>query len=121
MNDSTDDFERRKCRALRRLGSDNPKCFACDVDDWRCLEAHHIAGKDYDGFTIVVCRNHHRLLSDAALDHPPASDGGDPFLTRIAKFLLGLADALGIVVEQLKAFARDLLTKASPAVSAAEA
>jgi hypothetical protein len=40
---------------------------------WRCLEVHHIAGRDFDNdATAILCRNCHRKLSDDLKDHPPA-------------------------------------------------
>ena len=112
MRDSSDDMERRKCRALRRLNSNDPKCFRCGEDDWRCLEAHHIAGERYDAMTVVVCRNCHRRLSDDQLDHPTPAAAADPQLTQIAHFMLGLADALAALIERLRAFAADLIDRA---------
>ena len=112
MNESNEDVERRRCRALRRLNSEEPKCCLCGEADWRCLEAHHLAGQAFDATTVVVCRNCHRRLSDDGLDHPAADDASDPLLTRIAHFLLGLADALAMLIERLRAFAADLIDRA---------
>jgi hypothetical protein len=65
------DFEKRKQRALQRLGSANPYCIICGESDWRCLELHHIGQEDFDASTSIVCRNCHRKASDAQMTHPP--------------------------------------------------
>ena len=63
---------RREQGARERLGPINPKhlkCLYCDVTDPLILEKHHIAGRRYDNDTVIVCRNHHRLLSNFQKDH----------------------------------------------------
>jgi hypothetical protein len=106
--------ERRKQKALERLGTTNPICVSCGEADWRCLEGHHIAGKDYDQTIAIVCRNCHRKLSDDQYDHPPANNAGAPLiLERIGRFLFGLADFLGLVVATLRGFGLALIELAS--------
>ena len=61
--------ERRKQRALERLGSNNPRCVVCGFDDPLALELHHIAGRSFDEEAVPVCRNCHRRLSDHQKDH----------------------------------------------------
>jgi hypothetical protein len=102
----------RKEKALRRLGTSNPRCCNCSEGDPRCLEEHHIAGCKYDPTTCIVCRNCHRKLSDAQRDHPHAIEDGGGFLEKIAHFLLGLADLLGLAAEKLREFAKRLIDEA---------
>jgi hypothetical protein len=113
MDDYEKEQERRKQKALERLGTNNPVCVLCGETDWRCLELHHIAGKPFDGALVIVCRNWHRKLSDMQKDHPqPASTPPDP-LERIGHFLLGLADLFALLVEKLHEFGQDLISRAS--------
>ena len=69
MSDFNFDRERRRQRALERLGTDDPCCAICAENDWRCLELHHIAGQAFDDTTMIVCRNCHRKLSDMQKEH----------------------------------------------------
>lgn len=106
--------ERRKQRALERLGSNDPRCLYCGEMDWRCLELHHIAGQAYGGECAIVCRNCHRKLSDTQKDHPPSMVGSEPvLLERIGHFLLGLADLLYMLVEKMREYGWILIEAAS--------
>jgi hypothetical protein len=92
-----------------RLGVDTPRCAHCGLDDVRCLEAHHIAGRKFDDPTVILCRNCHRILSDDQRDHPPPI-GDEPTLhERIAHFLKGLADLLALLVTKLHEFGDELI------------
>lgn len=107
-----DDYERRKQQRLRALRTPNPRCGTCPEDRWQTLELHHIAGKDHDDTLGILCRNCHRIASDAQRDHPPAQDSIDPYLEAIGRFLLGLADLLGLAVERLVEFGTILIERA---------
>lgn len=110
MNASDMDFERRKQRALHRLGTDDPHCMTCGEADWRCLELHHLAGRAYDEGTVILCRNCHRKLSD------PSENGGapahPPLLERIGHFLLGLAAVFLMLATKCKTSGNELLEAA---------
>ena len=104
--------ERRKQRALERLGSDKP-CVCCGEADWRCLEFHHIAGQKFGEEGAVVCRNCHRKLSDSQKDHPPALTGAQPaLLEQVAHFLFGLADLLEMLVGKMREYGLQLIEAA---------
>lgn len=103
-------MERRKQRALQRLGTDDPQCATCGEVDWRCLELHHIAGRAYDDGEVILCRNCHRKLSDPSENGDAPAD--PPLLERVGRFLLGLAALLLMVVAKLSAFGNDLLAAA---------
>ena len=45
MNELELKRERRRQRALERLGSNNPRCVICGCDDPLALELHHVAGR----------------------------------------------------------------------------
>ncbi len=79
----------------------------CGEDDWRCLERHHLAGRAYDGTTVILCRNCHRKQSDPSDNADAPSD--PPTLERIGRFLLGLAALFLMLAAKLKAFGEDLL------------
>jgi hypothetical protein len=87
--------EKRRQTTLERLGTNTPCCAECGETDWRCLELHHIAGRDFDAdATAILCRNCHRKLSDDQKDHPPLASSHPSQFDRIGHFLLGLADLL---------------------------
>lgn len=102
--------ERRRQRALQRLGTDDPQCATCGESDWRCLELHHIAGRAYDESTAVLCRNCHRKLSDPGDNRDAPAD--PPLLARAGQFLLGMAALLLMLAAKLKTFGNDLLAAA---------
>jgi hypothetical protein len=96
--------ERRRQRALERLGSNNPRCVTCGCDDPLALELHHLAGQSFGDDVAPVCRNCHRRLSDYRKDHAigQASPSGE--VEPIRRFLLGLADLFEMLVERLREF-----------------
>ncbi len=108
MNDHELNRERRRQRALERLGTNTPRCPLCGIDDPLALELHHIAGRDYDDELVPVCRNCHRLLSDRQKDHPPGNNRSASDPERIGHFLLGLADMFEMLVKRLREFAEKL-------------
>lgn len=106
--------ETRLQRAYERLGRRNPSCIFCGEDDPRVLEKHHIAGRAYEEHTVIVCRNHHRKLSDLQKDHPEKIADPPDALEIIAHFLLGLADLFEFLVQKFREFAAQLLERADP-------
>lgn len=100
--------ERRRQKALERLGTKNPRCISCPCDDPLALELHHIAGRSYDDELVAVCRNCHRTLSDWQKDHPASTNNPPSDPERIAHFLLGLADMFELLVKRLRKFAQKL-------------
>lgn len=103
-------MERKKQRALHRLGTDDPRCITCGEADWCCLELHHIAGRAYDDGTVILCRNCHRKLSDPSENSDAPAD--PPLLERVGRFLLGLAALLLMLAAKLKTFGDELLAAA---------
>ncbi|MGO9682251.1 MAG: hypothetical protein ACLPTZ_06600 [Beijerinckiaceae bacterium] len=108
MNDIELRRERRRQRALERLGSNNPRCVICGFDEPLALELHHLAGQAFGDDTVPVCRNCHRRLSDYQKDHAigQANPLGD--IEPIRRFLLGLADLCEMLVKRLRDFAAKL-------------
>lgn len=109
MNDFSLAAERRKQLRLEKLGTNDPRCATCGEADWRCMEAHHIAGRLFDDETVILCWNCHRKVSDDQKDHPHAHSDANALLEAIGHFLLGLADLLGIVVSRLHEFGSALI------------
>ena len=104
--------ERRRQRAIERLGNDNPACAACGENDPLTLELHHVAGRAFDAATVILCRNCHRKLSDAQKDHPNRiSEPPDP-LESVGHFLHGLAEMFELIVQKLREFAAQLIERA---------
>ena len=121
MNDQERKRETRRQAALDRLGTNDPRCIHCGETDWRCLEAHHVAGRAYDDFTSVECRNCHRKLSDPQKDHPPKIGEPPSLPEQVGHFLLGLADFFLLLVEQLRKFGGELIASALDASNDEEA
>lgn len=105
-------LEKRKQRRLGALGTNNPNCGICGEDDWRCMDAHHVADHKRDDAIVCICANCHRRVTDDQKDHPPFNPAADPTLDRIGHFLLGLADILRLIVEKLYAFGLTLIERA---------
>ena len=103
--------ERRRQRALERLGSQNPVCVICGETDWRCLELHHVAGKRFDTSTAIVCRNCHRKLSDQQKKHPDDLSANPDLLERLGHMLLGLADLFELLVQAFRTFGQELMSR----------
>ena len=104
--------ENRLQGARERLKVPNPKCAFCPENNPLVLEKHHVAGKGFHDDTVIVCRNHHRLLSDLQKDHPEKIYEQPADLEQIAHYLAGLADFFELLVKTLRKFAKPLTEKA---------
>lgn len=103
------DYETRYRKALERLGTDKPKCAHCDVTNPFCLQLHHIAGQANDSCTIILCHNHHAMITNSQKDHPlPVDDLLHP-ANRLGNIVLGIAELLLIAVEMLREAGRYLI------------
>lgn len=111
--------EIRKQRRLEKLGTNSPSCGTCGENDDRALEAHHVAGRNHDPATVIVCRNCHRKASDDQKDYPRMVADADPTMHSIGLFLLGLADLLKVAIEKLSEFGLLLMERARPAMGEA--
>jgi hypothetical protein len=112
-NTPTDDSERRKQGRLHKLGTNNPRCAECGNSDWRVIEEHHPAGQKNDELVVLVCANHHRILTDAQKDHLKTESNADDLLARIGNFLIGLADMLARILPRLYEFGEALIVLAN--------
>jgi hypothetical protein len=101
--------EARLQRMYERLGADSPRCIECGLADVRCLEAHHIAGRKYDEATVILCRNHHRILSDDQRDHPRLIGSEPTVHERVGHFLKGIADLFALLVAKLHQYGDELI------------
>jgi hypothetical protein len=110
--------ETRKQNRLEKLGTNEPRCKVCGESDWRCLEKHHIAGKDYDDDTATICRNCHRKLSDDQKDHPQKLEKKPDTLESIGHLLLGIADLFALLVDKLRECGEFLISSAKEMVVA---
>ena len=106
--------EARRQRALERLGTNHPRCARCGENDPLALELHHIAGRAFDGSTIILCRNCHRKLSDWQKDHPSPITEIPGAEEKIAHFLFGLADLFELLIDKCREFALELIERADP-------
>ena len=103
--------KKRERDAKRRLVSEQPRCACCGMEDWRCLEAHHIAGRALDPTTIILCRNCHRVVSDLQKDHPQKIKSSTCLDECLAHFLMGMADMFEVIIKKLREFAMQLLAR----------
>ena len=94
----------RMRKACERLETETPACSICGEDRPILLEKHHIAGRAYDPATMILCKNHHALMTDAQKDFPPDVSNPPTDVERIGRMLLNLADLSAILVEKLKEF-----------------
>lgn len=97
MNDRDHEKERRRQQRLERLGSGNPRCIICGESDPCCLERHHLAGRAFADEQVIVCRNHHRKLTDKRHEHPPATSESPTIPEARGRLLLGISDALELL------------------------
>jgi hypothetical protein len=109
MNHHNCDSDRRRRRALQRLGTDHPICCGCLETNPHCLELHHIAGQAFGNEVAIVCRNCHRKLSDAQDGHPTKLAVEPVTEERIGHFLLGLGDFLKLIADKLIEFGTRLI------------
>jgi hypothetical protein len=107
--------EKRSRRALERLGFDDPRCLFCPMNDVRCLEPHHIAGKAHSGDVWPICRNHHAILTDLQKDHPPKEAPADNVLEVIGRLLLGVADLFELLIARFREYGEALIGMAASA------
>ena len=112
--------EARVQRMYERLGVDTPRCAYCGLDDVRCLEAHHIAGRKFDEATVIVCRNCHRVLIDDQRDHSPLIGVASSLQERVGHFLKGLADLFALLVAKLHEYGDELIAFAKREAPAAK-
>ena len=110
MNKRELDRERRKQRALERLGTNNPRCPFCGINEPLAMELHHVAGRAFDDKLVPVCRNCHRVLSDWQKDHPPALAEPPSDLERTVHALFGLADMFELLAKWLREHAQKLFS-----------
>lgn len=106
------DADERERKACERLGTDKPKCIYCAETHPAVLELHHVAGRKFGDELVIVCRNHHRLLSDTQKDHPPQIIGCNDPHEYWAHLLLGIADLLALAIQFLRNVAANLLVHA---------
>ena len=114
LNEADMQRETRRQKALARLGTDHPICVCCGETNWRCMELHHLEGKDFGKTLVCVCRNCHRKLSEAQKDHTRSASPGKPPLSgeSIGRLLQGLADLLMLIAEKLWEYGAYLIEQA---------
>lgn len=113
MTEAEKRSETRRQKTFDRLGTDHPICACCPETDWRCMELHHLEGKDFGKTLTIVCRNCHRKLSDAQKDHTTTKLGTPPTTPEsIGHFLQGLADMLLFIAGKLREFGEYLIEQA---------
>jgi hypothetical protein len=109
-DDYDDDYnsERRRQKALERLGTNKPKCVFCNESNPHCLERHHIPGRGFGDEVVIVCRNCHRKLSNSQKGHSSKINDPPSLDERVEHFLDGGADFLVVLADSLRKYAREL-------------
>jgi hypothetical protein len=114
--------DRRRARKQAKLPPD-AQCELCGISDpdvllatpGPLLEEHHVLGRAAaPNVTVVLCRNHHAILTGRQHDHdalPPLGQAAprDSFLERLARALISLALFLHDLAHTLNGFAAQLL------------
>lgn len=116
-----ENLERRKQDRLHKVGTNNPYCAICGNSDWRCIEEHHPDTRKRDNLVVLLCANHHRLVTYDQKDHPKELPGCDEFIASVGKFLLGLADMLAVILERLYEYGEALIARANQSALKPEA
>src|SRR5215471_17877539 len=90
------EYNREKSRQsrLEKLGCNEPDCTICGENDPDVLEVHHIGGRKYSRYTVIICRNHHRKVERLRMDHPSDLAGPPGHLECKGRVLLGISDLL---------------------------
>ena len=119
MNDDDRDIarEKRQRKAYERLGFPEPRCIVCGLDDLRCLELHHVAGRAHSEDQWPFCKNCHAVQTDAQADHPKKVAPPLDDLEVIGRFLLGLADIFEMLVTRFREHGETLIRMAVDAAS----
>ena len=108
MNEQEKRHRARVRRVYARLRTSTPACVICGENNPFCLELHEPGGRKYNDKSMISCRNCHRKLSDAQLDHfPPIWNPPDP-PERLSHILLGLADLFPLLAESFREYAKML-------------
>jgi hypothetical protein len=110
-----DDYERRKQSRLHKLGTNTPRCAMCGNTDWQCIEEHHPDTRKRDDLVVLLCANHHRLVTYDQKDHPRENPGCEELLAQIGNFMLGVADMLAIILDRLYEYGNALVARANEA------
>lgn len=133
------DYDKSRKRMIRheskrqQLGSPDPACTICGCMTVQSLtgvpfiklppraralvlERHHLAGRAAGDWQVIVCQNHHAVLSDDQYDWDPHLRRPHSRDERLAAFLQGLADwfralshGLLSLAEALQAWVHSLL------------
>lgn len=114
---TTSNSEAREQSRKHKIGTNNPRCAACGIDDWRVIEEHHPDTRKRDTLVVLVCANDHRVLTDLQKDHPKELPGCDKKLASTGKFILGLADMLSVILDRLYDYGTELIELANKAAS----
>jgi len=105
----------RNCYAKRTEKNSKRKpgkysaCVSCKENDPRCLEEHHIAGRALDDTCITLCLNCHSKLTDDQKDHKKLTSRVPAEFKKFVEFLLGIADALGLLKDKIYEFVHHLI------------
>src|SRR4051794_16408142 len=115
----SDDYERRRQSRLHKIGTNTPRCAICGDPDWRVIEEHHPDTRKRDHLVVLLCANHHRLVTDDQKDHPSENPECDELLVRIGNFILGLADMLALIIDRLYEYGNALVARANETIVSA--
>ncbi len=109
MTQKYPDKNTRKQQAHQRLGTREPKCAICGLNDWECLDKDHLAGRKYSDEVVILCANCHRKRTDSQKDQPPGLPGPVSDLERKGRTILGAVEHARELCDHLEHIGKDLI------------
>jgi hypothetical protein len=97
-------------KAQQRNGEYRPACICCSVDDPILLEKHHLHGKAHSDDVVLLCKNHHALITAGQNKLPPrARSQKASRKDQLACLLLNLILILEQIIKTLKDFCYEIV------------
>ena len=106
------DHETRRRKAIERIGVEDGECAICRENVPFRLHDHHVAGKEFDDTTIILCLNHHATITNGQIDHPPKIENCTDPSEVFAHLVLGVIELLWQIIDMLQRVADHLLDRA---------
>ena len=102
----------KKRRKFEAAGHFVHVCTCCGEDDVLCLTFEHVAGRNHDDTTVLICMNHKALRDCLQRAEPSLSPNPQNVFEVIGRWLLGIAGYFGILMSTLRGFGEFLINLA---------
>jgi hypothetical protein len=99
----------KKRRRFEAAGHFVHVCICCGQDDVLCLTFEHLAGRNHDDTTVLVCMNCKALRDCVQRAEPSQSENPRNVFEVIGRWLLGIAGYFGILMTTLRGFGEFLI------------